>query len=275
MINTIAFLGAGNMASALIRGLIAHGFAAEQLWASDPDEGKLSQLHASLGIHTSADNAKACIQANTIVLAVKPQILNTVCDQIRPVIENNKPLVLSIAAGIPCSALSLWLGNDTPIVRTMPNTPASINCGATGLYATPSVSEEQKTISESIMQAVGITAWVEEEAQLDIVTAVSGSGPAYYFLFMEAMEKAATQLGLPQETARLLALQTAYGAANMALNSEESTEVLRQRVTSPGGTTEQAINTFEDGQLRDLVYTALAAANKRSKELAHQFGGGK
>jgi pyrroline-5-carboxylate reductase len=197
------------------------------------------------------------------------------CREIHDVIAEKRPLVISIAAGIPCSVLTKLLGENIPIVRTMPNTPASINCGATGLFATKLVTEEQKNLSEALLRAVGLIAWVSEESHLDIVTALSGSGPAYYFLLMEAMEKAATQLGLPQHTARILTLQTAFGAAKMALESDEDAATLRRRVTSPGGTTEQAIKTFEQGHFMDVVASAISAANTRSIELARQFGGEK
>ena len=261
------------MATALINGLIADGFPATNIWASDPDPDKLSLLAKAKGIHTCTTNREAVSQTNVIVLAVKPQVLKSLCEEIHAEVTHKRPLTISIAAGIPCSALKQWLGKEIPIVRTMPNTPASINCGATGLFATPHVSENQKNISESLLRAVGLTAWVTKEEHLDIVTALSGSGPAYYFLLMEAMENAACTLGLPRETARILCLQTAFGAAKMALESDEPAVSLRQRVTSPGGTTEKAINTFEHGRFSELVDSAISAANKRSQELAQQFGG--
>lgn len=273
MTKTIAFLGAGNMASALIHGLIVDGFPAQSIWACDPDEQKIALLQRTTGINVSTNNSECARHANTIVLAVKPQILATLCQDVRTVVAQTQPLVISIAAGIPCAAIQNWLVSDLALVRTMPNTPASINCGATGLYATPRVSVEQKDTAESLMRAVGLIAWVSEESHLDIVTALSGSGPAYYFLMMEAMEKAATELGLPQDTARILTLQTAFGAAKMALESEEDVATLRQRVTSPGGTTERAINTFQEGHFTDLVANAISAANTRAQELASQFGG--
>ena len=275
MTQKIAFLGAGNMASALIRGLIAGGYPADAILASDPDQEKLHHLHTALGITIHPTNSDAVSHCDVAVLAVKPQMLESLCKEIHTVAQQKRPLVVSIAAGVTCPTLASWLGESLPIVRTMPNTPASVNCGATGLFATSHVSEEQKNFSETLMRSVGLTAWVSEETQLDIVTALSGSGPAYYFLMMEAMEKAATQLGLPVETARILTIQTAYGAAKMALESEEDAATLRHRVTSPGGTTEQAINTFEQNQFTDLVASAVSAANNRSRELASQFGGEK
>ena len=273
MKNKIAFLGAGNMAHALINGLLADGFSATNILASDPDSEKLNYLSSTKGINACPTNKEAVAQAGVVVLAVKPQILKSLCEDIREEVINKCPLIISIAAGIPCIALKDWLDEETPIVRTMPNTPASINCGATGLYATPNVSQEQKNTSESLMRAVGLTAWVTKEAHLDIVTALSGSGPAYYFLMMEAMENAASKLGLPQETAHILCLQTAFGAAKMALESDDNPALLRQRVTSPGGTTEKAIDTFKQGHFLELVDSAISAANKRSQELAQQFGG--
>jgi pyrroline-5-carboxylate reductase len=170
------------------------------------------------------------------------------------------------------SELAEWLGGTVPLIRTMPNTPAMIQCGATVLFAGPGVSPAQRDQAEHVLRAVGLTRWVEQEALLDAVTALSGSGPAYYFLFMEAMEAAAVKLGLPADTAHLLTLQTALGAARMAMESSDTPELLRQKVTSPGGTTEQAIQTFEDGGLRSLVEQALTAARDRSEELSRILG---
>jgi len=275
MTQKIVFIGAGNMATAIISGLIKDGYPANAIWACDRDKDKLDQLKSTLGINTSQNNSETTLLCDVVVLAVKPQVLNSLCVEIRSATLEKQPLVISVAAGIPSSALAQWLDEDTAIVRTMPNTPAAVNCGATGLFATAKVSVEQKDMAERLMKAVGVCAWVEKETHLDIVTALSGSGPAYYFLFMEAMEKAAVQLGLPQDVARLLTLQTAAGAAKMAIESELPPSELRTRVTSPGGTTEQAIKTFEQGHFIELVSAAMSAANIRSSELAHQFGGKK
>jgi len=268
--NKIGFIGGGNMASSLISGLIASGHPPQQIWVSDINPDTLKTLAAELNIHTSASNDAVVNEADVIVLAVKPQTLADVAKSIAPLIQQRKSLVVSIAAGISQNSLSSWLGADTAIVRCMPNTPALVLTGATALHANDKVSKEQRSVAENIMRSVGIALWVESESELDAVTAVSGSGPAYYFLLMEAMEKAALELGLSETTARLLVQQTALGAAKIALESSESPEQLRKRVTSPGGTTQQAIETFQQGGFAELVSKALHAARDRSIEMSKQ-----
>lgn len=267
----IAFIGAGNMASALIGGLIADGTAKDSIIASDPNTDQRSHLHDSYGICTVDNNADAISDADVVVLAVKPQLLQQVCNELSAHLKGKNCLIVSIAAGIRCSTMSKWLNSDLPIVRCMPNTPAMLQVGATGLYATDNVSNEQRDQAERILRAVGITLWVNEESDIDSVTAVSGSGPAYYFLMMEAMQAAAEKLGLPAETAKLLTLQTALGAARMALESQDDPATLRQKVTSPGGTTEQAILSFEENGLRDIFEQAMTAARDRSISLSEQL----
>jgi pyrroline-5-carboxylate reductase len=269
--NKIGFIGGGNMASSLISGLIASGHAPEQIWVSDINPDTLSDLKKQLNVNTSVNNDDVVNAADVVVLAVKPQTLNAVAQGIAALIQQKKPLVVSIAAGINQNSLSRWLGADTAIVRCMPNTPALVLTGATALHANSKVTAEQCDLAENILRAVGIALWVDDEAELDAVTAVSGSGPAYFFLLMEAMEKAALELGLKQETARLLVQQTALGAAKIALESAESPEQLRKRVTSPGGTTQQAIETFEQGGFTGLVSKALHAARDRSIEMSKQM----
>ena len=264
----IGFIGGGNMASSLISGLIASGHAPELLWVSDINPQALESLAANLGVQTTSDNLELAAAVDVLVLAVKPQGLKAVAENLAATIQQRQPLVVSIAAGISQTSLAKWLGTDTAIVRCMPNTPALVLTGATGLHANSQVSDEQRDLAENIMRSVGIALWVNDEADLDIVTAVSGSGPAYYFLLMEAMEKTAQAMGLDERTARLLVQQTALGAAKIALESEESPQQLRQRVTSPGGTTEQAIATFEQGGFAALVDQALQAARNRSIELS-------
>ncbi|MFA6163916.1 MAG: pyrroline-5-carboxylate reductase, partial [Methylobacter sp.] len=227
-------------------------------------------LAAELNIHTSASNDAVVNEADVIVLAVKPQTLADVAKSIAHLIQQRKSLIVSIAAGISQNSLSSWLGADTAIVRCMPNTPALVLTGATALHANNKVTAEQRNLAENILRSVGIALWVEDESDLDAVTAVSGSGPAYYFLLMEAMEKAALDLGLSETTARLLIQQTALGAAKIALESSESPELLRKRVTSPGGTTQQAIETFHQGGFTELVSKALHAARDRSIEMSKQ-----
>ena len=269
--NKIGFIGGGNMASSLINGLIASGHAPEQIWVSDINPDTLTTLKKQLNVNTSANNDDVINAVDVVVLAVKPQTLGAVAQNIAAPIQQKKSLVVSIAAGINQNSLSRWLGADTAIVRCMPNTPALVLTGATALHANDKVTGEQRDLAENILRSVGIALWVENESELDAVTAVSGSGPAYYFLLMEAMEKAALELGLSQETARLLVQQTALGAAKIALESAESPEQLRKRVTSPGGTTQRAIETFEQGGFTELVSKALHAARDRSIEMSKQM----
>jgi len=264
---TIAFIGAGNMARSLISGLIMDGIDPKTLWASDPDQARCSELAKEFGIHTTMDNLTAAAAADALVLAVKPQILKSIATDLAPTCQGGNKLVLSVAAGIRSGTLAQWLGETTPIVRAMPNTPALIQSGATALFATAAVSTEQRDLAESIMRSAGLTVWLDNEDHMDIVTALSGSGPAYYFLFMEALENAAVDLGLAADTARLLSLQTAFGAARMALESSEDPAGLRRRVTSPGGTTEQALKVMEQAGLRDILREALEAAKNRAFEL--------
>ncbi len=268
----IGFIGGGNMASSLINGLISSGHSAKQIWVADTDQDKLSNLATRLHINTSATNDALIEEVDVVVLAVKPQGISDVIAQSINAFNQSNGLVLSIAAGINQASLSAWLGDSKAIVRCMPNTPALVLTGATGLHANQKVSAEQRDSAESIMRSVGIAVWVEKEAELDAVTAVSGSGPAYFFLLMEAMEQAALELGLAKNTAQLLIEQTALGAAKIALESSESPAELRKRVTSPGGTTEQAIKTFEQGEFSTLVKKALQAAHDRSVTLSKELG---
>ncbi|MEJ2464950.1 MAG: pyrroline-5-carboxylate reductase [Candidatus Thiodiazotropha sp.] len=270
--NNLTFIGGGNMASSLIGGLIADGYDSRQITVSDPDTEQLARLAARFDIHTETDNDKAIEQAKIVVLAVKPQALEKVARGIAESMARVRPLVISIAAGIQETALREWLGGEVALVRSMPNTPAMIQSGATGLYAGPGVSDEQRDMAESILRSVGLTRWVDDESLMDAVTAVSGSGPAYFFLVMEAMEAAASEMGLDRESARLLTLQTALGAARMAMESSDSPATLRQKVTSPGGTTEEALKILEEGHLRELFAAALSGAQRRSRELSNLLG---
>lgn len=266
----IGFIGGGNMASSLISGLIASGHSPQDLWVSDINQDALKVLAENLNVNTSTNNDEIINAVDVVVLAVKPQILSTVAKNATPSIQQKQPLVVSIAAGISQQSLSQWLGNNIAIVRCMPNTPALVLTGATALHANAQVTAEQHDLAENIMRSVGIALWVNDESELDVVTAVSGSGPAYYFLLMEAMEKAAIEMGMNEVTARLLVQQTALGAAKIALESSESPEQLRKRVTSPGGTTQQALETFEEGGFTALVSKALHAARDRSIEMSKQ-----
>jgi pyrroline-5-carboxylate reductase len=269
---TIGFIGAGNMATSLIAGLIADGQDPLRITASDPDKDKLSQLAARFGVAVAEDNQNAVLEADVVLLAVKPQVLEQVARGLASAIQRRRPLVVSIAAGVREADLDGWLGGGVALVRSMPNTPAMVQSGATVLHATARVSAQQKDLAESILRAVGVTQWVENEQLLDAVTALSGSGPAYFFLVMEALEEAGKELGLKPETAHLLTLQTALGAARMAMESRDSPATLRHRVTSPGGTTERAVEVLETGGLRDLFRQALNAARDRSVELSSLLG---
>jgi pyrroline-5-carboxylate reductase len=268
----LAFIGCGNMAASLINGLVADGYDPDRIMATDPDKDKLAHITSLCGIHTTSDNLEAVEFAQVLVMAVKPQALEQVATGIAPAVQKGKPMVISIAAGVLEQDLENWLGGDVALVRTMPNTPAMIQVGATVLHANSNVDSDQKDLAETILRAVGLTQWVENESMIDAVTALSGSGPAYFFLVMEAMESAAVELGLPTETAHLLTLQTALGAARMAMESSDTPATLRERVTSPGGTTEAALHTFEDGGLRDLFVQALTKARDRSIELSRILG---
>jgi pyrroline-5-carboxylate reductase len=264
----IAFIGAGNMAASLIGGLRAEGVEADAIRASDPGAETRDKIAAEHGIQVFADNAEAIEGADVVLIAVKPQVMKAVCEALRP-----KPnqLVVSIAAGITCASMINWLG-EQPIVRCMPNTPSLLRQGVSGLYATAQVSPEQREQAEQLLSAVGLALWLEEEQQLDAVTAVSGSGPAYFFLLIEAMTAAGVKLGLPRDVAAQLTQQTALGAALMATGSDVDAAELRRRVTSPAGTTEAAIKSFQAGGFEALVDTALTAAAHRSAEMAEQLG---
>lgn len=271
--STIAFIGGGNMASSLIGGLINAGCDATKIYVSEPDETQMNKLCSTYHIQPCSDNEQGLKLATLVVFAVKPQLIQEISQEISNTMQQCKPLLISIAAGVRESHIQKWLGGNIPIVRTMPNTPALIQTGATGLYANDFVEPYQKELAESVMRAVGITHWVNEEQHLDSITAISGSGPAYFFYFMEAIQKKAISLGLSPEGARLLTLQTAFGAAKLAMESVEDCHVLRERVTSPGGTTEKAINSFEEAGLQEIIDNAINAAYERSVELGEIYGG--
>lgn len=267
---TIAFIGVGNMARAIIEGLLSNGYPTDRLWITSRHPEKLADL-AARGLHATDDNDRAIRAADVVVLAVKPQGMQALAETHRAAVQARKPLLISVAAGITAAALEHWFGGDLAIVRCMPNTPALVQTGASGLYANPRVSPAQRQQTEAILAAVGLTLWVEQETQIDAVTAVSGSGPAYYFLFMEAMAKAGEQLGLDADTALKLTLQTALGAARMASQSEHSPARLRAQVTSPKGTTEQAILTFQQRELDAAVLAAMQACKARAEALSEEL----
>lgn len=266
----VAFIGAGNMAMALIGGMINHGASKDDLLAIDLHQGALDACAARFGVAT-ATTADSALQAyDVIVLAVKPQLLRTVAASLAPLLQ--RQLVLSIAAGIRLQDLSRWLGNYTRLVRAMPNTPAMIGLGATGLVAHPDVGQADKDMATQVLNAVGITIWVDDEAQIDAVTAVSGSGPAYVFYFIEALQQAGVQMGLNAEQARLLAISTFNGAAQLAVGSSEPVQLLRERVTSKGGTTAAALAAFEHATVRERIIDGAIAAKVRAAQLGNELG---
>lgn len=265
----IAFIGAGNMATSLISGLCSAGYDPGRIHAVDPDSEQRGELSRRFAVQTHADAGQPAVAAaDAWVLAVKPQIMADVARALAGALGNNSPLIISVAAGVPLAALRRWLGPGPALVRCMPNTPALIGAGATGLYADDSVPPAQRQTAETILATAGTTVWVDSEDLLDAVTATSGSGPAYYFAFMEAMQAGAEALGLDRETARSLVTETALGAARMALESGDDPATLRRKVTSPGGTTEQALNAFADGDLQALTARAMQAAAQRADTLS-------
>jgi pyrroline-5-carboxylate reductase len=269
--HTLGFIGGGNMARSLVGGLIARGLAPTQVIVSDPIAAQRESLVSQLKVRATDDNLEVARVADVIVLAVKPQALRNVAVALAPALSERKPLVISVAAGIRASDLQRWLGG-IPVVRSMPNTPALYGCGVTGLFATNDVAQDNRELAESILSAVGPALWVNEESQMDAVTAVSGSGPAYFFLLIEMLEAAGVKLGLNADVARRLAIETAYGAGQMARVATESPATLREKVTSKGGTTEAALKSLEAADIRKIFNAAIAAAAHRSAEMADQLG---
>jgi pyrroline-5-carboxylate reductase len=264
----IAFIGGGNMARSLVGGLLARGWGASRIHVADPSLPTRESMAADFSVPVHAVNLEAASRAAVWVLAVKPQMMHSVASSLCELAQRQHPLVVSIAAGITSVQLERWLGGGIAVVRAMPNTPSLLGAGATGLYANARVSPAQRALVEELLAAGGITRWVEDEALMDTVTALSGSGPAYIFLLAEAMQAAAEGQGLPPEAARQLTLQTIHGAARMLLESGEDAATLRQRVTSPDGTTQAALESFEAMGFRDVVARAIAAATRRGGELS-------
>ncbi|MBM68878.1 MAG: pyrroline-5-carboxylate reductase [Haliea sp.] len=264
----IAFIGAGNMASSIIGGLLESGHPATRLHAADPSAESLSNLRKLGPVHTYQDNAEACAHADVVIVAVKPQVMRAALESIAAPVRERGALVISIAAGTTIASMEQSLGTGAAIVRCMPNTPALLGVGASGVYANAQVAPGQRELAGHILGAVGLVEWVDAEPLLDAITALSGSGPAYFFLFMEAMINAGCSMGLSRECATTLTRQTALGAARMALESDVDLVELRRRVTSPGGTTERAVECFEHEGLRDLVAHAMTAAQQRAADMA-------
>lgn len=268
----IGFIGGGNMARALIGGLLADGKSAADILVSEPVTEAAQRLQSEFGVQVSSDNDQVAGQVDCLVLAVKPQVIKGVVTGIADTVRASRPLLVSIVAGIPVASLENWLTDTAAVVRTMPNTPALVGKGITALFANGSVTESQHRLAEQIMDAVGETLWVDDESQLDAVTAVSGSGPAYFFRVMEAMVEAGQSLGLTAEQSTRLTLATAAGAAELAIQSEYSVAQLRQQVTSPGGTTAAALEVMQTLDVGELFDQALRAAHRRAGELAQELG---
>ena len=264
----IAFIGGGNMARSLIGGLLKTGVASSAISVAEPRAEARQDLGREFGVACFAESHLAAADAEVLLLAVKPQIMPSLHAELRDSLQRHRPLLISIAAGVRVDQLERWFGHGLPIVRCMPNTPALIGAGATGLYANHRVSPPQRAQAQHILDAVGQTRWIDDERLMDTVTAVSGSGPAYFFALVEALEDAAVAQGMPRETARALAAQTCLGAGRMMVESGEDPGVLRQRVTSPHGTTQAALESFAADGLARITSRAVAAATRRGEEMA-------
>ena len=267
----ISFIGGGNMATALIAGLVGKVPQPGDIHVVDPNPDALNKLHTQYGVSTAPVIDNAVAKSEIVVLAVKPQQMRDVAASLAPHLVK-QPLLLSIAAGIRSADLSRWLDGHAAIVRAMPNTPALIKKGITGMVAMAAVSADQKELADEVMRAVGDTLWLDDESQIDAVTAVSGSGPAYVFFFLEAMQQAATEMGLAPQEGKQLALATFMGAARLAAQSDEELDVLRQRVTSKGGTTHAAITSMEEAGVKGAIIEAMKAAQARARELGDELG---
>ncbi|MDX1452460.1 MAG: pyrroline-5-carboxylate reductase [Oleiphilaceae bacterium] len=270
----LAFIGAGNMASAIIGGLINTGYPAELIVATDPSPEKRAELSERLGVATTGDNLQAAAQSDLVLLAVKPQVLQSVAQELAPGL-GHQPLIVSIAAGIELAMLDAWLGGNLPMIRCMPNTPALVGEGASVLFANAQVSEQQRALASQLFEAVGMCEWIDDEQLMHGVTALSGSGPAYMFYLIEALQAAGEAQGLSASLARKLAAQTALGAARMVQQSELEPAQLKRNVMSPGGTTERGIAVLEEHDLPGLMKQVVTAASQRSVELGEALKGDK
>jgi len=269
---TIGFIGGGNMASSLIGGLVNGGvLTPNNIMVFEPNADKAQSLSQQFGIKIAADNSELIQQSDIVVIAVKPQVLEKVLSPLATDFQANKPLIVSIVAGITANSIEQWLAGEYAVVRVMPNTPALVSQGASGLYANNNVSIEQKEASTMLMNAVGESAWVDTEKDIDSITALSGSGPAYFMLFIQSLIDSAVNAGLDPDTAKQLAVKTASGAAALIESSDTPLQTLIDNVTSPGGTTEQALLSFADSDLPEVVNKAFNAAKNRSEELAQEL----
>jgi len=268
----VAFIGGGNMARSLIGGLIRAGSAPASVAVGEPSVELAAALTRDFGVAAESDNRAAVRAASTWVLSVKPQVVRQVCESLREEAQARRPLVISVAAGIRVGQIEQWLGGCLAVVRCMPNTPALIGAGASGLFANARVNAAQRQLAESIVSSSGVVAWIEDETLMDTVTAISGSGPAYFFLLVEAMEEAAVAQGMPRDIARKLAMQTCLGAGRMLTEGGVPPRTLRERVTSPGGTTQAALDSFAASGFADAVARAVAAATARGREMSADSG---
>lgn len=266
----IAFIGAGNMNGAIISGLVQGGFAPKNIMVSNPSAPKREALQSAHGILQTPCNIEAAKFADVIVLGVKPHFITEVCQQLNENLDLSGKCFISVAAGCTIKQIEQALNQPCTVIRTMPNTPSQLGCGATGIYANALINDEEKAFTTALMESVGIIKWLDSEQQIDHIIAVSGSGPAYFFLFMEAMEKQAKAYGFNEQDSRELVQQTALGAAKMVVENKISISKLRENVCSKGGTTQAAISAFSEGGLEQLVTQAMDTALNRAKEMAQK-----
>ena len=267
-IPAIGFIGGGNMARSLIGGMIAQGLDKNSICASDPIQEIRGNLVRDFGIRTFVHNNDVITGSEIVIIAVKPQVMREALVPVQSALQQRSPLIISIAAGISLAAINTWSGGGLAIIRVMPNTPALIQMGISGLFANGQVTAEQRNYAQAILEAVGKVVWMDNESAIDTVTAVSGSGPAYFFYLIEALEQAAITSGLSPDIALLLASQTAVGASQLCAQSDQSPTQLRVQVTSPGGTTERALGVLDDNGVRETFVTAIHAAEQRAAELS-------
>ncbi|ODN43099.1 pyrroline-5-carboxylate reductase [Piscirickettsia litoralis] len=268
----IGFIGGGNMTRSLVAGLIADGYPAKNIWVADRNVDKCELLIEQFAIHAVTGINQVIDQVEIVVLSVKPQGLKVVVKEYAELIRQKESLVVSVATGIPMQALQSWFGAQVPVIRAMPNTPALIRSGVTGLYAGENITEQQREDAESLMRAVGLAVWVSSEAEFDALLSLSGCGPAYIFLVIEAMAKAGVKIGLEEKSANLLAIQTTLGAARMALESDEGVDRLRQRVMSKGGATAEGVKVLEQEGIAKMFENTLRAAKERVQQISFEFG---
>ena len=269
---TLGFIGGGNMASAIIGGLINQGLSADRIHVADPSSDQRERLESLHGIHVHDDNAQCVRACSVLVLAVKPQMMQIALSDLADAIKETQPLLISVAAGILIADIQRWARSDQPVIRVMPNTPALVNAGVSGIYCGNGIKSDELSLAASIMQTVGPVVWLDNESDVDVVTGISGSGPAYFFKLMEIMLSAAKKRGLDHESATTLVLNTALGAAQLALSSEDEPGELRRKVTSPNGTTAAALETMDTLGIENTVESGIEAAIRRSAALAAELG---